>query len=196
MSTQNSQQKSDEENKIIMTATKQQKLATIFRWINGGCGLALITNGILRYIFFAALISEPWTIFQPGYMIMFGIVIFGAELNLVFILSRISFMCSYIGRGFLDIFVATICSSYLGGSGLNVLAIVITIFLFVVGLMFLCFHFTGLELILPPKVSELQSNKSSTSTNNSSNLDNSQNLGRGLNENASDPQSVYSNGQI
>lgn len=59
----NTSKNTPEEDKILGTAAKQRKLATVFRWINAANGAALITNGILRYIFFAALITEPWTIF-------------------------------------------------------------------------------------------------------------------------------------
>lgn len=88
-------------------------------------------------------------------------------------------MRTYVGRGILDIFVATICSSYLGGSGLNIFALILTVLLFIAGLMYLCFHFTGLELSIP-----LEALKFPTKSNKNNNLDTSYNIGMGLNENS------------
>lgn len=107
-------------------------------------------------------------------MIIFGLIILGSELNIAQVISRISFMHSYIGRALLDIFVATICSSYLGSTGLNVISVVLTVSLFAVGLMYLCFHFTGVQLIIPPEILNPPEKKAdANNSNNNNNLDNS-----------------------
>lgn len=113
----------------------------LLRWLSIGTGVALIVNGVLRYVFFLSMLSEPWTVFQPFYVILFGIIISGGEFEMKYILETIHFMNSYLGRGMFDFFVATICTSYVGSGSINIFGIVISIILAVIGISYIIFHF-------------------------------------------------------
>jgi len=58
----------------------------LLKWLSIGAGVALLINGVLRYVFFISMLSEPWTFFQPFYVILFGIIIGGGELENKYIL--------------------------------------------------------------------------------------------------------------
>ena len=113
----------------------------LLKWLSIGAGAALLINGVLRYVFFLSMLSEPWTLFQPFYVILFGIIISGGEFENKYILEKIHFMNSYLGRGVFDFFVATICTSYVGSGTINIFGIVISIVLAVIGISYIIFHF-------------------------------------------------------
>lgn len=100
--------------------------------------IMLIVFGVFRYIDLNVEMDQPWTVFQPAYTILFGILLILSEAKVKYITENFKFLSSYIGRGFYVIYLSTIVTGNLTGGDLNkYVSITVAVLLLLSGIIYI-----------------------------------------------------------
>ncbi|EDK31221.1 COPI associated protein (macronuclear) [Tetrahymena thermophila SB210] len=100
--------------------------------------IVLMVFGVFRYFNLSLSIDQPWLVFQPAYMILFGIILLLSELKVKFIIDNLRFLSNYIGRGIFIIYLSTMVTGNLsGGDLMKYVSIIIAIFLLATGILYI-----------------------------------------------------------
>lgn len=103
--------------------------------------ILLMAFGVFRYIKLDVTFDEPWTLFQPAYVIIFGFVLLLSEFGVELITNNLRFLSNYFGRGLFIIYLSTIVTGNLtGGDLFKYISIIVAIFLLITGVLYLFIH--------------------------------------------------------
>ncbi|KAL4490289.1 hypothetical protein ABPG72_004328 [Tetrahymena utriculariae] len=113
-------------------------LKTTLKVFNIIVSIILMIFGVFRYFNLQFSIDEPWIVFQPAYMILFGIILLLSELKIQFVIENLKFLSNYVGRGIFIIYLSTMVTGNLtGGDLMKYVSIIIAVFLLVTGILYI-----------------------------------------------------------
>lgn len=147
---------------------KEEKGSSLKTWLSRFSiftGLLLIAFGVFRYIKLDVTFDEPWTIFQPAYVIIFGLILLLSEFGVEIITNNLKFLSNYFGRGVFIIYLSTIVTGNLtGGDVFKYISIIVAIILLITGLLYLFIHCFCAPSEVDDKKAPLDPEKQNTSS--------------------------------
>lgn len=93
--------------------------------LNYVVGIGIIVIGVVSFIVDSVFSLSNW--FSTAYFVLFGLIVVSAQAKFAFIEDNLLFLQKPFGRGLFDLYVATLCLSYIdvGGSNENVIITVL-----------------------------------------------------------------------